>query len=356
MPAMSVNFCFLSRHDDALVEFAGAAEANAIGDPNTSIVKTRQFAEFLVKHVSAYSGLPMESEEFGVVIKALRARRLIPRDIAEYFDLLRLRGNEAVHNNLRDRRVAFQALVTAYELAKWFHRTVTNDAGFAPGPFRPPPNPASIEQEMRDELDLARNEVTRFKLKITEAEGQIAKLSDAKLRVEEELTAQYESLIKNYKASLQATNDENECEIRRLQERLAQLAADVDVHPDQMVSFIDRTSVAAIRLGLAGEDAKYLPIAQLRIRGPNLSTCHSAPTLIVQSSTGGMVSANCSKCNRSQTLKRAEFSALDVWVSCAKCRNRMEPQVVTNNYGFVCPKCNWRCLLASLVPHYSEVV
>jgi type I restriction enzyme R subunit len=356
MPPMSVNFSFLSCYDYALVEFAGIAEANAIADPNTSLVKIRQFAEFLVKHVSAYSGLPMEKEEFGVVIKALRARRIIPRDIAEYFDLLRLRGNEAVHDNLRDARVAYQALVTAYELAKWFHGTVTNDLSFSPGPFRPPPSPVSIEREMREELELARDEVTRFKIKINEAEGTIAKLSDAKTRFEEELTAQYEALLKHYMASLRATKANKDDEIKGLQARLAILAANVDVHPQQMVSFINRTGSAAIRLGLSGEDAKFLPIAQLRIKGPKLSKCHSASTLIVQTSTGGMVSANCSKCNKQQTLTRDEFFNLDVWVSCVKCRIRMAPQYVTSNYGFVCPNCNWRCFLASLVPHYSELL
>src|SRR5689334_20312707 len=124
----SLNFGFLDRYDSLLVDFAGAAESNVVTDPNTSLVKTRQFAEHLIRHVSAHAGLFMESDDFGKAIQALRQRKIIPAYIADLFDLLRFRGNDAAHHGLRDPVVSFQTLKTAYYLAIWFHRVVSGEA------------------------------------------------------------------------------------------------------------------------------------------------------------------------------------------------------------------------------------
>ena len=49
MQASSANFGFLSRHDPLLVRLGGLAELYAHTDPNTTILKLRQFAEALLQ-------------------------------------------------------------------------------------------------------------------------------------------------------------------------------------------------------------------------------------------------------------------------------------------------------------------
>ena len=67
----SPNFTFLSEHDPLLVTYAARAERYVFDDPNTSVLKTRQFAELLARHVAARSGFETQSEEFADVLFVL---------------------------------------------------------------------------------------------------------------------------------------------------------------------------------------------------------------------------------------------------------------------------------------------
>ena len=60
---MESNFAFLHRHDPRLAQLGARAEANFTDDPNTCIVKLRQFAETLVKHVAATTKAPRGVDE-----------------------------------------------------------------------------------------------------------------------------------------------------------------------------------------------------------------------------------------------------------------------------------------------------
>ena len=51
----SPNFEFLKEHDALLVQFAMQAERYCFTDPNTCLIKLRQFAEFLAGQAAAYS-------------------------------------------------------------------------------------------------------------------------------------------------------------------------------------------------------------------------------------------------------------------------------------------------------------
>jgi hypothetical protein len=103
----------------------------------------------------------------------------------------------------------------------------------------------------------------------------------------------------------------------------------------------------------------------VRIRGPRPSECHGSPTLLVQSMTGGFVSANCSACGKKQTLGKADFFNLFLWVSCPRCRARMEPEMLSRvngacqlagNYGYKCDKCQIYILFADLLPRWQDLV
>lgn len=103
----------------------------------------------------------------------------------------------------------------------------------------------------------------------------------------------------------------------------------------------------------------------VRIRGPLPSTCHQAPTLLVQSMSGGFVSANCSVCGSRDLLRYAEFLNLGLWVGCPQCKQVMDPTLLSEirgggrlagNYGYVCSPCRLFILLADLLPGWQDVM
>jgi hypothetical protein len=59
----SANFGFLAAHDEQLLRLAALAERYFADDPNTSLIKLRQFSELLAQQVAARYRLLTTSEE-----------------------------------------------------------------------------------------------------------------------------------------------------------------------------------------------------------------------------------------------------------------------------------------------------
>lgn len=94
----------------------------------------------------------------------------------------------------------------------------------------------------------------------------------------------------------------------------------------------------------------------IRIEGRSLSVCCNKPTLLVQSMRGGFVTRNCSSCGQPKTLSyHAFFNEIDLWVACPECKERMDPAMLHNNYGFLCSSCDIGIELATLLPYWSDL-
>lgn len=102
----------------------------------------------------------------------------------------------------------------------------------------------------------------------------------------------------------------------------------------------------------------------VRIPGPGRSTCHDAPTILVESKRGGYVTSNCSRCGEFTTLSRAEFSDLKLPINCPECRGPMRTHVPqwspsvrlpTSNYAFRCDECRVYVELHWLLPKWSDL-
>jgi len=59
----SPNFHFLRSHDPQLVRLSALAERYFLDDPNTCLIKLRQFAELLAQLTAAKTGLFISTEE-----------------------------------------------------------------------------------------------------------------------------------------------------------------------------------------------------------------------------------------------------------------------------------------------------
>jgi type I restriction enzyme R subunit len=95
---LSPNFAFLVKYDEVLVRHAALAERYIFDDPNSALIKLRQFAELLAQHAAAYTGVVVEAHESQrELIDKLWDRQIINAQVSQLFHGLRKAGNEAAH-------------------------------------------------------------------------------------------------------------------------------------------------------------------------------------------------------------------------------------------------------------------
>ena len=141
------------QYDEVLVRHAALAERYIFDDPNSALIKLRQFGELLAQHAAAYTGVAVEEHESQrELIDKLWDRQIINAQISQLFHGLRKSGNEAAHQHTGDRREALHQLQMARKLAVWFHKSFGGDPNFKAGPFVPPPDPREAERGLRIEL------------------------------------------------------------------------------------------------------------------------------------------------------------------------------------------------------------
>lgn len=159
---VSVNFAFLDAHDPQLVRLGALAEQYFTTDPNTSLIKLRQFGELLAQLAAAEVGLYVSPDERQVdLLRRLRDKGLLKGEVDRLFHELRRTGNEATHALVGDYRTALSSLKYARLLGIWFHRAFTRNPNFNPGPFIPPPDPAVETLALKQELDKLRDELKK---------------------------------------------------------------------------------------------------------------------------------------------------------------------------------------------------
>jgi len=261
---VSANFGFLAVHDDQLVRHAALAERYFADDPNTCLMKLRQFAELIAFNVAARTARYDDpAKTFADVLRRLSVDRAIPREVADLFHTIRKVGNAAAHDGSGDHREALAALKVARQIGIWFHRTFGNDPNFKPGPFIPPPDPAQANVALHEEL-----EGLRAKL----AEQQSA-AEQAQRRAEEEArkreTAEEQSRrVAEDKATWEELAAEAEAMRVETEQRLAALQAEAETKPAAHFSqFLEMGTAAAQAIDLDEADTRVIIDRQLRDRG-----------------------------------------------------------------------------------------
>jgi endogenous inhibitor of DNA gyrase (YacG/DUF329 family) len=95
----------------------------------------------------------------------------------------------------------------------------------------------------------------------------------------------------------------------------------------------------------------------VRVVMPEVSRCCQAPRLLVQSMTGGFITANCLKCGHGdKDVSELKVQNLHLWVSCPECRSGMQYHKQRNNHGYACSKCQLFVKLADLLPDWSDIM
>lgn len=123
------NFAHLARLQADLAQLGGRAERFFSEDPNTCLLKLRQFAELLAQQVAARAGLYLPEEDSqATLLTRLRQQGWLPREVADLFHWIRKAGNEANHQLRGGHAEALQGLKMATQLGVWFHRSFHDNA------------------------------------------------------------------------------------------------------------------------------------------------------------------------------------------------------------------------------------
>ncbi|MBV8542950.1 MAG: DEAD/DEAH box helicase family protein [Pseudonocardiales bacterium] len=194
------NFGFLLGHEAVLVGYGAAAESMVFTDPNTSMIKARQFGEQLVTALVTTFGIRIPADEDTQYkrLKVLLDQGVINKRVHSWFDAVRDTGNKAVHEGFAAQRDALRLVRTCYDLGAWFHRTATQSRQ-AP-PFVPPQPPqraapprdhadAVALTELNDQLGSYRAELVEMRLRLDEQASSAAAEAQARREAETEILA-----------------------------------------------------------------------------------------------------------------------------------------------------------------------
>lgn len=158
------NFAHLQAAEAQLHRLGVLAEQYLRDDPNTSLIKQRQFAELLAQSTASRLGLFDPNEAQYDLLRRLSREGVLSDEVFTLFDEVRRVGNKAAHTAQGDARVALDTLKYAWMLSVWYHRTF-HDPEFRIVDFvTPQPNAPDLSHEVRrlqEEVERARAEAAR---------------------------------------------------------------------------------------------------------------------------------------------------------------------------------------------------
>ena len=269
MKQISSNFEFLKAHDAQLVRLGALAERYFKEDPNTCLIKLRQFGELLAQLTAAKAGLFSSPEEPQAgLLHRLKFERIVADEVGDLFHQLRQSGNRATHAYAGDHAEALSTLKMARELGIWFHRTFATPK-FSAGAFVPPPDPAAVTKELHTELERLRKALDQ-----TRSQAEKARLeaeTEARERLSAEVRARAEREERTVWEQLAAAAEQAKSELAAQLESL-QTAAAAATTPQIVATLSAQAEQAAGALDIDEASTRTLIDAQLRARGWEVDT------------------------------------------------------------------------------------
>lgn len=259
----SANFDFLSAHDTQLVRLGALAERYFKDDPNTCLMKLRQFGEFLAQLTAAKAGLLTSPDEAQLdLLRRLKFERVVPPEAGDIFHQLRVAGNRATHSQAGNHAEALTALKLSRAVGIWFHRTFS-DLNYAAGPFVPPPDPAEAAQALHEELARLRRDLEGTRTQAekdrqrTEAEARARLSVEERARKEEEDRALWEQLAHEAESAKSALLGQLEA----LQSTVAEATTETTA------AIVAQAEAAAREINIDEAATRTLIDEQFRVRG-----------------------------------------------------------------------------------------
>lgn len=208
MTPVSPNFAFLKIYDLQLVRLGTQAERYFLDDPNTCLIKLRQFAELLAQILAAKVGLYESQNENQVdLLRRLQYQDAVSGQALDLFHQLRKTGNDATHSLTGERGTALSHLKYARSLGVWFHRAYGGQRNFKAGPFVPPQAPVDETDALKAELDTLRAELEKSLGKVQDVSQQAQEEKELR-ELAEKLLIEAEAKAEEIESSLQTMQAE----------------------------------------------------------------------------------------------------------------------------------------------------
>jgi type I restriction enzyme R subunit len=262
---LSENFDHLKEISPELHRLGLLAERFFAEDANTSLIKSRQFGEYMAKEIAALSGVydPATRETTHDLLRRLATQQILPREVADIFHAVRKSGNEATHSLAGSPAEALAALKFCRALGVWYRRTYGRDPNFRPGPFVPPKASVDIDQGTLAELAALRAQVQAAESQLAAAHASAGELAKARAAAEElARQAAADSVVWERTAVQMETN---QAELAR---KLAELQRQAEAQPQQLqMEFKQAGLQAASRLELDERQTRRLIDVQLADAG-----------------------------------------------------------------------------------------
>ena len=247
-----------------MLETAARAERYLFDDPNTALVKMRQLSEVFARTVASKLGLDPDGDlSFSELEFALATRGSLDRQHKDVMRYVRLSGNSAAHSLDGNRRDALHALKMTRRLAIWFHRTVTGNRNFKPGPFVAPADPADASASLQAELDEARRLQV---VQQAELDGERLQREELQSRVEE-LKASAAAAVENEQAALEIAAETEERANARIEEYETLLRNQKPATVEQQEKIVTAARQASESLDLDESETRILIDQQLQEAG-----------------------------------------------------------------------------------------
>ncbi len=230
-------------------------------DANTSLIKSRQFGEYMVKEIAALSGVydPAARETTHDLLRRLATQQVLPREVADIFHAVRRSGNEATHSLAGSPAEALAALKFCRALGVWYRRTYGRDPNFRPAPFVPPRASTDIDQATQAELATLRAQVREAEAQLAAAHASADELAKARAAAEE--LARQAAADRAVWEQTAAEMGANQTELAR---KLAELQKAAEAQPQQLqMEFKQAGLQAASRLELDERQTRRLIDVQL---------------------------------------------------------------------------------------------
>ncbi len=265
----SKNFNHLKAFDAQLVRLGSLAERYFQEDPNTTLIKLRQYSEFLAQLTAASLGLlkdPQESQS--ELLRRLKQEGALSPQVSEYFHHLRSRGNEAAHNYTGNHGTALTALKIAHQLGIWFQRSFGTDQKFSTGSFVPPTPPADPSEQLREDLAQLQRELIASQTDTERAkeearhQAEVLLSADQRVAKEAEEKALWEQLASEAEAAKQVLVQE----LKTLQQTATLVPQEQQARQIQIAQDLGKT------LGLDEAGTRAIIDQQLRDRGWEVDT------------------------------------------------------------------------------------
>ncbi|MCF4009999.1 type I restriction-modification system endonuclease [Rheinheimera sp. UJ63] len=272
------NFAFLVEYDPLFLQLAQSAERAFNADPNTTLIKLRQFAEAIAQEVAARSGVVFDEQtsQADLLYKLNRELGFDPR-VRELFHILRIEGNKATHQFKTQHREALAGLRLARELAIWFHRAF-GKAGtqFTAGAFVPPADPSSQLRQLQLDIEKLKSDLSAANVQLDSSQQLHELITQEKAEYEalamamDEEAKQHAQQAALHEAALKQQQQDYEAKIKLLQQQLT--AQTADVVTEQQSTAQQKTQAASQYITLSEELTRILIDQQLKDAGWEVDT------------------------------------------------------------------------------------